>query len=531
MSNSVSDFSFACDVDADLNLLQVSGETSALLGFSTSEMVERKNYLHRCGHQDDLQALQALCETLPNSDTPSLHMRLRGKDKQFRIFWVSVTAYLQPDVISLSFVDVRHLPHAMTGLDSDIVTVLMETTNDFIFFKDAHHVLLAASQSMVSLCEPISHWREFSGKIDYEVFPESLVENYYNLEVQVYAGESVAQGIQPIIRPDGTQGWVDNRKYPVKNDAGEIIGLYGIARDVTAQVKALREQRLAASVFEHTSESIVIVDAQANVLNANPVFAKTTGREVNEVVGKNLKEVRHGSDGDEAFRRRWQRITDKGRWQGELSVQLPNGQIKTEMARYNVVKDEHGKDMWYVGIYTDITTIKNQAKALEYSASHDQLTGLPNRTLLAERLAEALARAKRHESEVVVAFIDLDSFKLVNDELGHHEGDQFLVETGKAMRACLREVDTLARVGGDEFVAVLTDVSGLDEYGPFLERILEALESVSDSTGRFTCTASIGVASYPMDGTTAEELIRRADQAMYSVKQSGKGAFKAYKAI
>lgn len=186
---------------------------------------------------------------------------------------------------------------------------------------------------------------------------------------------------------------------------------------------------------------------------------------------------------------------------------------------YYSIKDKSERNIWYVGYYTDITAIKQHQQVLEYAATHDQLTGLPNRTLMLDRLDIALANSQRHSGYLVVAFIDLDGFKGVNDSAGHDAGDNYLIAVSKAMSDCLRKGDTLARVGGDEFVAMLINLSEPDEYKPIIERLLVVINELPTYSEQPYCSASIGIARYPIDGDSNSELLRKADQAMYKIKK------------
>ncbi|TMP41981.1 MULTISPECIES: diguanylate cyclase [unclassified Pseudoalteromonas] len=515
----------ALRINQQFQIVDVAMESDTTsLGLTPLELKNRHNYLIEHLHKEDFKQLNLLLKE--SNEGKNTHLRLRTKSSQIQIYLLKTKSEASCSPYNQIFLkDVRTITPLVEGLDTSAISGMMETTNDFIFFKDNHHVLLAASQSMVALCEPISHWREFYRKIDYEVFPEHCADNYFELERRVYSGDTIAQEIQPIIRIDGSKGWVDNRKYPMRNSNGEIVGLYGVARDISLQVKAHQEMELANKIFENSSEGIVVLDEAGRVFHCNSAFAKDIGRTVEQIKGCHLREVRHKEDGDAAFEKRWQQITQFPYWSEELNVTTTFGEKKTMLVHYYSIKNSTKGTIWYVGYYADISAIKQHEQMLEYAATHDSLTGLPNRALMCDRLKLALANLRRHSGNLVVAFIDLDGFKAINDTAGHEAGDNYLIAVSKAMLGCLRQGDTLSRVGGDEFVAILTNLSEPDDYVSVIERLLLAIKKLPTFTTPSHCSASIGVARYPIDGYSESELLKKADQAMYKAKESGKGTY------
>jgi diguanylate cyclase (GGDEF)-like protein/PAS domain S-box-containing protein len=413
---------------------------------------------------------------------------------------------------------------SLKGLPNSMVAAIMETTDDYIFFKDTHHILLAASQSMVGLCAPITHWTQFPAKSDYDVFPEPLADEYYELETRVYSNKAMARELQPVMHRDGRRGWVDNRKYPIFDEAGSLIGLYGVARDVTAQVETLRVQSLAASVFENSAESIAILDPDGLIVDVNQPFEQLTGTERERLPGTHLSAVLRQTDGYLAsFHERWETLQRDGFWQGEISIEDKRGIRREAQCRMSAVRDDHGDTHHYVAMYSDISALKTHERELERIAQYDLLTGLPNRNLFTDRMLQAIARCERNHTHMAVAYIDIDGFKQINDQLGHAAGDNYLSQLGEKMRHALRETDTIARIGGDEFVALIPDLEHADEFEPITSRLLDAASSRLKIGGESVqCSASIGVARYPLDGLNADLLIRRADQVMYQAKQQGK---------
>jgi diguanylate cyclase (GGDEF)-like protein len=223
----------------------------------------------------------------------------------------------------------------------------------------------------------------------------------------------------------------------------------------------------------------------------------------------------------------WNDLTCKDHWYGEIWNRRKSGEIYPEMLTITALRTKEGETKHYVALFSDITALKEHQRQLEHIANHDALTGLPNRLLLADRLYQGMVQAKRRGEKLILAYLDLDGFKAINDTYGHETGDQLLIALAKQMKHALREGDTLARLGGDEFVAVLNDVKSVESSLRMLTRLLEAT-SKPVALGNFilNVSASLGVTFYPQShDVEADQLLRQADQAMYQAKLSGKNRY------
>jgi len=284
--------------------------------------------------------------------------------------------------------------------------------------------------------------------------------------------------------------------------------------------------QLAASVFTHAREGIAITDATGTLIEVNNTFTHITGFSREEALGQNLRVLKSGRHGPEFYASMWRDLTGNGYWDGEIWNRRKNGDVYAQMITISAVRDAEGRTQNYVSLFTDITPMKEHQRQLEHIAHYDALTSQPNRVLLADRLQQAMAQSQRRNESLAVAFLDLDGFKAVNDRHGHDVGDQLLITLAQRMRAALREGDTLSRIGGDEFVAVLVDLERPQDCEPVLERLLQAAASpltVGESV--LQVSASIGVTVYPQDAADADQLMRHADQAMYVAKQAGKNRY------
>lgn len=773
-----------------ITLLHVSDSLIALLGYPADSFMSGAVSLAACLHADDQDIAVAMFSPEQTDVLQVTNLRLRHANGRIRCVKATYLKQHPPDgngiVLKLLLQDAKSLVRTM-GDPAAMVNfrAMMENTDDYIYFKDRNHVFTGASQALVTLCHPAEHWTDLLGQTDYDVFPEEYADIYYRLEKQVFAGTPVAHEIQKYLTKDGKKGWVDNRKYPIKDSHGTLIGLYGIARDVTEQMQAeaalsaseakyrelvenansiilkwnrrsevlflneygqrffgyseqeivgqsvigtivpllegtgrdlallmneifadpdkyayninenmrkdgsrvwiswsnkpiveadgcvtsmfsvgtdITERKLAehalreahakyehlvenigseyffyvhdtqnvltyvsasvtrmlgwrtdellthysklltihplnqqstaytraglrgekqppylvevwhqdgstrwlevnetpiiskngqvlglegiahditaakqaeeslcqaASVFEHAREGIMITDPHGHILDVNRAFTCITGYSRGEVLGQNPRLLKSGRHEQDFYAAIWQALKEKGHWHGEVWNRHKNGGNFAVLQTISTVHGKDGEILRYVSLFSDITAIKEHQKQLEYLAHFDALTGLPNRVLLADRLHQAMSQVQRHGTRLAVVYLDLDGFKAINDTHGHETGDKFLAALATRMKQSLRDGDTLSRLGGDEFVAVLLDLQVQEASLPVLHRLLTAAaEAILVDGLELRVSASLGVTFFPQaEEMEADQLLRQADQAMYLAKQSGKSRY------
>ena len=283
---------------------------------------------------------------------------------------------------------------------------------------------------------------------------------------------------------------------------------------------------LVDQAFELTQDGMMITDANGVIEKVNPAFVRLTGYSEAELVGNTPRLLGSGRQPPEFYRDMWQTLRESGHWRGELWNRRKDGAIYRESLSINGIRGPNGDISNYVAVCADITQRQLAQERLGYLATHDQLTGLPNRTLLGERLTQAIARARRGTTHVAVMFVDLDGFKAVNDTLGHGIGDETLITVARRLRAELREADTVARLGGDEFAIVLEDVANIEYVAPLAEKLVSAVGGIDTINGcRIHITPSIGIALYPDDAIEPDLLLSLADESMYVAKRSGKNGY------
>ena len=352
------------------------------------------------------------------------------------------------------------------------------------------------------------------------------------LHRRVMSGESGLLEFE-IVGLRGTHRWLETHAAPVAEPDSNKPLLLGITRDITERKRAERDLSLAASVFTHSRESITITDAKGTIIEVNDAFTRITGYSREEVLGQNPRILSSGRQSKEFYAAMWADLIEKGYWYGEIWNRRKNGELYAQMLTISAVRDAQGQTQQYVALSSDITALKEHGQKLEYIAHYDALTTLPNRVLLADRLQQSMTLTQRRGQPLAVAYLDLDGFKSVNDRYGHEAGDQLLISVATSMKEALREGDTLARIGGDEFVAVLVDLENVAASLPILERLLAAAARPVNVEGLvLQVSASLGVTFYPEGrDVDADQLLRQADQAMYQAKLAGKNRYHVFDAL
>lgn len=304
-----------------------------------------------------------------------------------------------------------------------------------------------------------------------------------------------------------------------------------LTREIAERRRAEQSLRLSAKVFNNNSEAILITDAARTIVMVNHAFTVITGYSEEEVLGKNPRMLSSGRHNEMFYQNFYESLNRHDLWRGEIWNKRKNGEQFPEWVTMSVLRDDTGVITNYIAVYLDISERKKEEAHIQYLANYDVLTGLPNRYLLNDRMEQGISHSQRHQTKLAVMFIDLDHFKNINDSLGHDVGDDLLKMVAERLKACLRRSDTIARQGGDEFVAVLVDLSSEDEATFIAEKMTESL------IGQFTVgqyqlsvTPSIGISIYPDDGDNTVQLLRNADMAMYRAKDAGRNRFEYYEA-
>ncbi|MCK5354799.1 MAG: diguanylate cyclase, partial [Methyloprofundus sp.] len=289
---------------------------------------------------------------------------------------------------------------------------------------------------------------------------------------------------------------------------------------------------LAATVFRHSPEGIVISDANNKILQVNAAFTQLTGYTTEDVIGQNPNILSSGTQSNEFYQTMWEDIHNLGKWTGELENRRKDGEIYPEHLTIVAVKNDQDLLTHHIAIFNDLSKQKQDEQHIHFLAHYDPLTQLANRRLFTKRLQQAILKSERSHKSIALLFIDLDRFKEINDNFGHKAGDQLLTQVASDIRSCTRNTDNAARIGGDEFVITLEELSPgeLIISAPIVaDKVLEVLShKYTLGMAHAYIGASIGIAIYPSDALTADSLLQCADMAMYHAKEQGKNNFQFY---
>ncbi len=455
---------------------------------------------------------------------------IRRTDGQLR--WVHGAGQLQ--------FDVQGHPVEMAGVIEDITDArqaqetLRESEHLLQLFIEHAPVALAMFDREMRHVAVSRRWLEIYGltgqdiigRSHYEVFPD-LPERWKEAHRRGLAGEPQRSDEDRYDRADGTVQWSRWEIIPWRTGDGSVGGIVIFFEDITQRKAADDRLRLGAMVFTGAREGITITDRDGTILEVNDAFTRITGYTRKEALGKNPRILQSGLQSAEFYRNMWESLLREGHWSGEIWNRTKGGDIYAEMLSINAIHNEKGKVEQYVGLFTDITELKEQEQRLEHIARYDALTGLPNRTLFGDRLRQAMAHAHRKKGLLAVVYFDVDGFKTINDSYGHATGDGLLTALAFRMKRALRDGDTLARLGGDEFAAVILDLEDSSACLATVNRLLAAAgEEAQIGEAMLRVSTSAGVTFYPQtEDVDADVLLRQAGQAMYQAKLAGRNCF------
>lgn len=350
-------------------------------------------------------------------------------------------------------------------------------------------------------------------------------EDYKSMWDTLLAGKEW-RGIFHNKRKDGTIYWEAASISPLRDESDKITHFIAVKEDITAQKRAEDQLRMNATVFDTTSEGIMVTDADNLIKTVNPAFSRITGYEAEEVIGRSPKLLSSGRHTDAFYKQLWSTVLHSGYWSGEIWNRRKDGSVFPEWLSIAAINGEDGVIKEYVAVFSDISKHKQDEEKIRYQANFDALTGLPNRSLLSDRLQQAILSADREHWKLALLFIDLDQFKVVNDTFGHVVGDELLQQVAERIRKSVREADTVARFGGDEFVVLMQDVNDLDAAAVVASKVIaEVTRSFKLYQREIYVGASVGITIYPDDAGTPDALLRNADMAMYQAKERGRNNY------
>ncbi|MGR9085603.1 MAG: EAL domain-containing protein [Gammaproteobacteria bacterium] len=406
-------------------------------------------------------------------------------------------------------------------------TLAMDQFNDAVYLIDLQRMLVRANRAFYRLIgSDAAH--SLGRPVSELVHPVGELENCPVCTAQkaLEEGAFTLEADDPF-NPCGYPVEVNLKL--VRDDSGESCGMLTSIRDLRKSRKIEERLRLAASVFENTGEGVVIIDVNGQVAETNRAFTDIMGYARQEALGCHPRIWLPQQQGSRIIRNIWRALRKTGEWRGELWCRRKDGSVFPELLTVSRVLDEQGRLTHYVGVFTDISQIKQSQQQLDHLAHHDALTGLPNRLLLNLRLDQAIRHAERQSTRLAVVFQDLDNFKNINDSFGHPVGDRLLQKVAVKLESSVRKEDTVARLGGDEFVTILENVGKPENVSVAVEKLMLAFAEPFDlGEHEIRVTTSIGISLYPEDGGDVPTLLRNADAAMYRAKADGRNTFQFY---
>lgn len=434
-------------------------------------------------------------------------------------------------IVARDITEHKQIERRILEREQELRTIL-DSVDGYIYLKDPEGRYLFANKKVREL------WgREMDGIVgfgdDHFFDAQTAGRIRMNDRAVLAEGRTIKAEETNTVSASGKSATFLSTKLPLRDENGGIYALCGISTDISELKKTEQELRIAATAFE-SQEGMFITDAAANILRVNRAFSEITGYAAAEAVGRNPRLLSSGRHPGHFYAAMWRAIQRSGAWEGEIWNRRKNGDIYPQYLAITAVRDAGGAVVNYVASMADITQRKNSEEEIQRLAFYDQLTNLPNRRLLMDRLKQALAVSSRTRRHGALFFIDLDNFKTLNDTLGHLLGDLLLQQVAGRLDACVREGDTVSRLGGDEFVVMLEDLdddvfAALKHAEAVGEKIVACLRQPYRLLEHdYSCTPSIGISIFHGRDQNTEDVLKQADIAMYQAKRDGRDTIRFF---
>jgi diguanylate cyclase (GGDEF)-like protein/PAS domain S-box-containing protein len=450
--------------------------------------------------------------------------------------WLEARAYPSDEGLAVYFRDTSGRKYAEEALHraNEMFQLVLDHVPQRIFWKSTDQRYLGSNRLFAQDADFRSA-EEVGGKTDYDIYSEdSAAARRHGDALILQAGIPKLNYEEHRLRSDGRVQWLRTSKIPLHDLGGGIIGLLGTYEDITEQKKAEDNLRLWERALAATTNGILIVDASQaaySVVYANGAFERMSGYSAREILGRNPQFLL-GTDVDQsAYQEIDAALRERRDCRAILRAYRSDGQLFWIELSLSPVCNSANEVMHFVAVLTDITERKRYEAELEYRATHDALTRLPNHGLLQDRLLRAITLANHNQRSAAVLIVDFGRFQIINDTVGREAADQLLCQMAGRLQALFHGTETVARQGSDEFAVVVEQVEGEQQCAELARLIMQAMTTPFTAAGKeFYASSSIGMALYPKDGTTTAELLRNADAAMAQAKQLGRNNFQFYTA-
>jgi diguanylate cyclase (GGDEF)-like protein/PAS domain S-box-containing protein len=534
----------------DWNLL--TGETyysprwKSMLGYADDEIENHRDTWQCLLHQEDLKAASHCLDDCLAGRTPTFEAEFRMRHKAgYDIHILSRAVLVQredgtPIRLVGTHVDISERKAIEAALRErvqlqeylgKIAGSLPGTICSFRRRLDCSFSLLYASSNLADLYDfPSEEAMSDATPLLARVHPHDIGSVIQSIDESART-LSIWQHEYRFDHPLKGEIWVEGRCAPEREADGSTIW-HGFLYDISDRKRSEERLREASTVLASTHDGVVVTDETGIIKSVNPAFCTISGYEEEELIGKNTSLLQSGRHDPDFFTALWQSLRADGLWQGEIWNRRKNGEIYPLWLTVSAVRTDAAEPNNYVGTFSDISSLKESETQLEHLAHHDPLTDLPNRLVLHARLEQAISRVRRAGGCGALLFLDLDRFKHVNDSLGHPAGDELLRLVAQRLRQRLRDTDTLARFGGDEFVVLLDQVAEPEDAARVAQSLIDQLDTpfILSGTREVFIGTTIGISLFPADGELAEQLIQHADAALYEAKANGKGTYRFFTA-
>lgn len=513
----------------------ISANLTKILGYTVQEFLNTSDFWIEHIHPEDRNQVRA---GLPHLIAYGKHLyEYRFQHRNGNWVWLRDELYVTKDpeynITELTgyFIDITNRKKKEMAINEsrNLLETIINTAPVRIFWKDKKSRFLGCNQAFAKDAGAVSP-EEIIGKDDYQFVWKKQAESYRDDDRQVInSGIPMLNYEEPQTTPDGKTIWLKTSKVPLRDVTRGTIGVLGIYQDITEQKQKDDNMRLAATIYNSSSEAIMVTDESNKIIAVNPAFTRITGYELADVAGKNPRIFQSGRHSKSFYTKMWQHLLEKGYWHGEIWDRHKSGYIHAKWLSISIIRHTDGSIYCYVAQFSDITDKKQKDELILNQANYDQLTKLPNRNLFKDRLNKEITRSHRNKLSLSLLFLDLDHFKDINDTLGHDKGDELLKEVARRLLSCVRKTDTVARIGGDEFAIILPEIDNKLRIESIAQHIIQELNKAfkldEHKTIDHHISTSVGIVIYPEDGTDLKSLMKHVDQAMYAAKLDGRNRF------
>lgn len=512
--------------------LKVNPHFCYMLGYSEEELLHKT--WDSLTHPDDMDDNISNFNRMMSGEIERYELEKRFIKKNGQVLYTHVTvscqrSFHQVQLVIAGYIDIGAAKEAQRALavsHAELELVLASSRLGYWMWDLVSDQISNDQQTAVMLGCSLAELNEGKQVWLNAIVNEDRVETFHALEQHIAGITPAYRNEYRIRRTDGEIRWIRDVGKVMERKEGKPVKICGIHQDITREKQREASLKLAASVYENSSEAMSVLNRHGKILNINPAFCAIMGYRDEEIIGKNISLLKSERYSAADFHTIKKEIGKFQRWQGELWVRRHDGQEIITWLTINTIGGKKGEPKQWVALFSDITEKKHSEQVIWHQANYDPLTGLPNRRMLLDQLYHEIQRAHRRNSKLALLFLDLDFFKEVNDTLGHDMGDQLLIQTAARLRECVRESDFVARLGGDEFTIILSDAissQGIERVAAqILARIAEPYK-LGDETAYIS--VSIGITLYPDDGDAEDVLLKHADQAMYAAKEQGRNRY------